>query len=221
MKNVLIISYYWPPSGGPGVQRVLKFCKYLPSYGWNPIVLTVKDGEFPVSDISLQNDSKYIQSIKVSGVSFYSLFKKIAGKQKLPTHQLSPGLKENFVIKLFRWIRYNLIIPDGRIGWVDGSKFIKYSSFDELKNNDLDVLISNAERLVGIPYLWGGTSSNGFDCSGFTKTLYYMNGLIIPRDASQQIKIGQIVDSVSNWKNLKIGDLLFFGYKNEEKFFHL
>ena len=44
-----------------------------------------------------------------------------------------------------------------------------------------------------------------------------MNGLIIPRDASQQIKIGQIVDSVSNWKNLKIGDLLFFGYKNEEK----
>ena len=113
--------------------------------------------------------------------------------------------------------QFKVMYPDGRIGWVDGSKFIKYSSFDELKNDDLDVLISNAEKLVGIPYLWGGTSSNGFDCSGFTKTLYYMNGLIIPRDASQQIKIGQIVDSVSIWKNLKIGDLLFFGYKNEEK----
>ena len=50
MKNVLIISYYWPPSGGGGVQRVLKFCKYLPDYGWNPIVLTVKDGEFPAFD---------------------------------------------------------------------------------------------------------------------------------------------------------------------------
>ena len=76
MKNVLIISYYWPPSGGPGVQRVLKFCKYLPNFGWNPIVLTVKDGEFPVSDFSLEKDSKAIESIKVKGISFYSLYKK-------------------------------------------------------------------------------------------------------------------------------------------------
>ena len=69
------ISYYWPPSGGPGVQRVLKFCKYLPQYGWNPIVLTVKDGEFPVTDISFESDSKSVQAIKVKGISFYSLFK--------------------------------------------------------------------------------------------------------------------------------------------------
>ena len=113
--------------------------------------------------------------------------------------------------------QFKVMYPDGRTGWVDNSKFIKYSSFDELKNDDLEALVLNAQKLVGIPYLWGGTSSNGFDCSGFTKTLYYMNGLIIPRDASQQIQIGQIVDSVSNWGNLKIGDLLFFGYKNEEK----
>ena len=53
LKNVLIISYYWPPSGGPGVQRVLKFCKYLSGFGWNPIVLTVEDGEFPAIDLSL------------------------------------------------------------------------------------------------------------------------------------------------------------------------
>ncbi|HMT12896.1 MAG TPA: glycosyl transferase, partial [Ignavibacteria bacterium] len=45
MKKVLIISYYFPPSGGPGVQRVLKFVKYLPEFGWQPIVLTVKDGD--------------------------------------------------------------------------------------------------------------------------------------------------------------------------------
>lgn len=117
LKNVLIISYYWPPSGGPGVQRVLKFCKYLPQYGWNPIVLTVKDGEFPVTDISFESDSKSVQAIKVKGISFYSLFKKIVGKQKLPTHQLSPGLNDSLITRFSRWIRYNLIIPDGRIGW--------------------------------------------------------------------------------------------------------
>ena len=135
MKNVLIISYYWPPSGGPGVQRVLKFCKYLPSFGWNPIVLTVKDGEFPVSDFSLEKDSKAIESIKVKGISFYSLYKKFTGKQKLATHQLSPGVNENIITKLARWIRYNLIIPDGRVGWYwnavkRGEKIIQEKNID-------------------------------------------------------------------------------------------
>ena len=58
LKKVLVISYYWPPSGGPGVQRVLKFCKYLHKFGWEPIVLTVKDGDFPVKDYSLNEEAK-------------------------------------------------------------------------------------------------------------------------------------------------------------------
>ena len=53
MKNVLIITYYWPPAGGPGVQRVLKFCKYLREFNWNPYVLTVENGEFPAYDDGL------------------------------------------------------------------------------------------------------------------------------------------------------------------------
>jgi len=53
MKNVLIVAYYFPPSGGPGVQRVLKMVKYLPAFGWNPIVLTVQNGTFPARDESL------------------------------------------------------------------------------------------------------------------------------------------------------------------------
>ena len=135
MKNVLIISYYWPPSGGPGVQRVLKFCKYLPNFGWNPIVLTVKDGEFPISDFSLEKDSKAIESIKVKGMSFYNLYKKFTGNQKLAAHQLSPGVNENIITKLARWIRYNLIIPDGRVGWYRsavkrGEKIIQEKNID-------------------------------------------------------------------------------------------
>lgn len=56
MKNILIITYYWPPSGGSGVQRWLKFVKYLPQFGYKPFVYTVENGEYPVLDNSLEKD---------------------------------------------------------------------------------------------------------------------------------------------------------------------
>ncbi|MBN1464402.1 glycosyl transferase family 1, partial [candidate division KSB1 bacterium] len=56
MKSVLIITYYWPPAGGPGVQRALKFAKYLPKVGWRPIILTVENGEYPARDETLRQD---------------------------------------------------------------------------------------------------------------------------------------------------------------------
>ena len=55
-RKILIVTYYWPPAGGPGVQRILKFTKYLPHYGWQPLILTVKGGEFPALDESLCSD---------------------------------------------------------------------------------------------------------------------------------------------------------------------
>jgi len=67
--------------------------------------------------------------------------------------------------------------------------------------------------LLGVPYLWGGTSTKGMDCSGFTKTVYLMNGYVIPRDASQQITAGNDVDPQLELKNLQKGDLMFFGRK--------
>ncbi len=112
---------------------------------------------------------------------------------------------------------YEVMYPDGRIAWVKKSESMKYSSFISLEKNDTEKLIMNAKKLLGIPYLWGGTSSKGFDCSGLTKTLYFMNGLVIPRDASQQINIGYTVDSLRNWENLEKGDLLFFGYDKKGK----
>ncbi len=98
--------------------------------------------------------------------------------------------------------------PDERIGWVETKNLIRIQDLKIKPNNFID----NSKKFLGIPYLWGGTSSKGFDCSGFTKTIYLMNGLVIPRDASQQVNEGILVDNSRNWENLKPGDLMFFGY---------
>ena len=73
-----------------------------------------------------------------------------------------------------------------------------------------------AHQLMGIPYLWGGTSIKGMDCSGFTKLVFLANGWVIPRDASQQAREGVLVDSLRHWENLQPGDLLFFGEKRAD-----
>ncbi len=140
MKNVLIITYYWPPSGGGGVQRVLKFCKYLPDYGWNPIVLTVDDGEFPAIDHSLLEDVNDIACTKAKGFSLYSIFKKFSGKKYVPSHQISPGNDENLITRLASWIRFNLIIPDGRIGWYCGA--IKAAK-KIINDNNIDMIFTS------------------------------------------------------------------------------
>ena len=98
MKKVLVITYYWPPSGGPAVQRVMKFCKYLPKYGWEPIVLTVRNGEYPAIDSSLLEEVKSIHVEKSKEISFLRLFRKITGKKQIPIHQLSPQNDESFFL---------------------------------------------------------------------------------------------------------------------------
>ena len=121
MKKVLVVTYYWPPSGGPGVQRVLKFCKYLPEYGWEPVILTVKDGEYPAMDDTLLHESKYIEAHLSHAFSFYSIFNWFTGEKSVPLYQLSKSKDDSFFKKISRWIRYNLVVPDARIGWYSGA----------------------------------------------------------------------------------------------------
>jgi cell wall-associated NlpC family hydrolase len=78
-----------------------------------------------------------------------------------------------------------------------------------------NTILKTAYRFMGIPYLWGGTSTKGMDCSGFTKTVYFLNGIVLQRDASQQVNTGELVDVKNGWENLQAGDLLFFGRKAE------
>ena len=102
-------------------------------------------------------------------------------------------------------------LPDGRVAFVAKTEAQLYKEWQTTRQPNTGNLTATAKLLLGIPYLWGGTSFKGVDCSGFTKTVYFMNGLVLPRDASQQVKIGEEIDTRNDWNNMRPGDLLFFG----------
>ncbi|MCB0742645.1 MAG: C40 family peptidase, partial [Ignavibacteriae bacterium] len=106
--------------------------------------------------------------------------------------------------------------PDSRIAFIKSSDVKSYNTWsgDSIATNER--IVNSAKEFLGLPYLWGGTSSKGVDCSGFTKTVYFMNGVILPRDASQQVNVGELVDTKDNFSNLVPGDLLFFGRKKSD-----
>ncbi|MBW8243961.1 C40 family peptidase [Muricauda oceani] len=108
---------------------------------------------------------------------------------------------------------YQVQYPDGREAYLQKEEA---NTFDEWKSTlalTKESLVETSKTMLGVPYLWGGTSTKGVDCSGFTKTVYLMNGMIIPRDASQQIHEGFFVDDSKDFDKLIAGDLLFFGRK--------
>lgn len=108
---------------------------------------------------------------------------------------------------------YELKYPDGKKAFIEKDKAKPYLEWVTSVDQSQEDLVASAKKMMGSPYLWGGTSPKGMDCSGFTKTVFFLNGLIIPRDASQQIHTGELVDSTKNFENLVPGDLLFFGKK--------
>ena len=108
---------------------------------------------------------------------------------------------------------YQVEYPDNRMGFIRKEEGAIYNSWLQNLVATQENIESVSKTMEGFPYLWGGTSSKGMDCSGFTKMVYLMNGFIIPRDASQQINAGKTVDSNLAFEGLEKGDLLFFGRK--------
>ena len=103
--------------------------------------------------------------------------------------------------------------PDNRVGFIKRDEALMYDAWLDNLNPTESNVEKIAKTMEGFPYLWGGTSAKGMDCSGFTKMVYLMNGFIIPRDASQQIHAGKKVDVNLDFSGLQKGDLLFFGKK--------
>lgn len=103
--------------------------------------------------------------------------------------------------------------PDGRTAYVPNEAVMNYKMWLASSKPNAERIIETAFDFMGRPYLWGGTSGKGVDCSGFTKTVFYLNGLLLPRDASQQVHVGIPVETDTTLAGLQPGDLLFFGRK--------
>ena len=108
---------------------------------------------------------------------------------------------------------YRVSYPDGRRGYVEKSVALPEREWRKNLKQDATSIIRTAHTLMGVPYLWAGTSSKGVDCSGFVRTVLFMHDIIIPRDASQQAYVGQHIDIAPDFSNLRPGDLVFFGRK--------
>lgn len=125
MKKVLIITYYWPPAGGAGVQRWLKFVKYMRTCGWEPVVYTAINGEMPVTDLSLEKDiPEDLKVVKSPIWEPYSIYKKFIGRKKtdkINASFLSENKKGGLMEKISVWIRGNFFIPDARRFWIKPS----------------------------------------------------------------------------------------------------
>lgn len=166
MKKVLIITYYWPPAGGIGVLRCLKFAKYLRNYGWEPMVYTAENAQYPYLDPDNETDiPPNLTVIKRPILEPFNMFKALTGRKKdapmsnpLVARDKKPGALE----KLAVWIRGNFFIPDARALWIRPSvRFLtRY-----LKENPVDALLSDGpphtntmiacklSQKLGIPWL--------------------------------------------------------------------
>lgn len=141
MKRALIVTYYWPPAGGPGVQRWLKFVKYFKEFGVEPIVYIPENPNYPFVDENFSAEIPSNVEIIKHPIKEPYRFAKFFSKKK--TKQMSSGIipkKDSTAIeKLMLYVRGNFFIPDARVGWVKPS--VKYLS-DYLENNDVDVVIT-------------------------------------------------------------------------------
>ncbi len=143
MNKVLIVTYYWPPAGGAGVQRVLKFAKYLPQFGWEPVILTVEKPDAPIYDESLLVDiPDGCKVYRSKGFEPFDLYKKFTGKkgEYIPADVL---IKKDVSIKekLAKWVRANLFIPDAKIGWFP--KAVK-TGMKIIEEEKIDIIFSTA-----------------------------------------------------------------------------
>jgi hypothetical protein len=142
MKRALIITYYWPPAGGPGVQRWLKFVTYFKEFGIEPVVFIPDNPHYPLQDKSIASEiPEGIEIIRFPIKEPYG-FAKMFSKNK--TNQVSSGIitnkNQSVLEKLLLWIRGNFFIPDARIGWVKPSvRFLK----KYLAKNEMDIVISS------------------------------------------------------------------------------
>ncbi|MEK7670201.1 MAG: hypothetical protein AAB330_03065, partial [Bacteroidota bacterium] len=169
MKKVLIISYYFPPSGGPGVQRVLKFAKFLPEFGWQPVVLTVENGDYPARDESLLDEiPQHAIVYRTKIFEPYHLYRKLTAKPPNAAVDVEnipgAGRKKSPAESIAGFIRSTFFIPDARIGWYpfavpEALKIIRKEKIQALYSSSppytTSIIAREVHRRTGLPWIAG------------------------------------------------------------------
>jgi cell wall-associated NlpC family hydrolase len=132
--------------------------------------------------------------------------------ESLPLSDIVMGSVVKKLAPAGRWTR--VALPDGREGFLPAVSLHDYAEAFDQRRPRRENLVALAYRLSGVPYLWGGNSAKGFDCSGFTQTVFKMNDRLLPRDANQQVKTGMEIVPDEKFSNVLPGDLLFFGQED-------
>ena len=152
MKRVLVITYYWPPSGGSGVQRWVKFAKYLPKEGWEPVIYAPENADYPAIDTTIGKElPDTLEVIRRPIREPYAIYRRLMGKSaKREVTEISSG-KKTWKQRLSLWIRGNLFVPDPRVWWVKPSvKFLK----KYLKEHPVDAIVTtgppHSVHLIGL-----------------------------------------------------------------------
>lgn len=151
---------------------------------------------------------------KVITTSYFALIRKQPSGQASPVCDAVAGVLMRQGGRVGDWVAVEL--PDGRKGYVEQASVQEYERWKRTRALTAQNIEKTATMFMGVPYLWGGTSPKGMDCSGFTKVVFRLNGLEIQRDADQQSHQGEAVETGNEFENLKKGDLLFFGDKRTE-----
>ena len=154
MKKVLIITYYWPPSGGAGVQRWLKFAKYLPEYGWQPVILTVDPScaSYPQRDESLSAEiDPQCMVYTTKSFELYNLYKLLSGKKEVPYGGFANESKEGLLQKASKFLRGNFLLPDPRKGW---NKYAFKKASELIREFNIDTVVTtsppHSTQLIGL-----------------------------------------------------------------------
>lgn len=146
-KKVLIVTYYFPPSGGAGVQRCLKFVKYLREFGWEPVVLTARDADYPAFDASLLQEIPDGVAVYRSRIfEPYNFYRKLTGKKlgeamDIATLSRDSAQTRKWSERFAEWIRSWIFIPDARIGW---KYFAVKMGREIIRKEKIDVILSSA-----------------------------------------------------------------------------
>jgi glycosyltransferase involved in cell wall biosynthesis len=205
MKKILYITYYWPPSGGPGVQRSLKFVKYLYSYGYEPIVITVNPAKasYPVTDHSLNAEIPlHTRVIKTSTFEPFRLYEILTRKKEIPHSGFANEGKPSFVQKLSRFIRGNLFVPDPRKGW---NTYVMRVVDELMKTESISAVITSSpphsSQLIGLKIKqkyklpWVADLRDPWTDIYYYKSLYHI-GFVAHLDATYEKRVLQNADAV-------------------------